>query len=216
MAKENHCAASDALNQHNHRRFHMAVAKKSPVAAKGTDSKEARRKKVLEVLNAARAMELYAISQYMNQHYTLDDMDYGLLAANLKLIGIDEMRHAEMFAERIKELGGEPTATPDGEVKKRQDVRAVFPFDTNLEDDTVDAYNRFLLICRENGDNISANLLETIIVEEQAHLNYFDNVASHIKNLGDSYLSKIAGTPAETGGTTKGFVIGPVTPDATA
>ena len=135
---------------------------------------------------------------------------------NLKLIGIDEMRHAEMFAERIKELGGEPTATPDGEVKKRQDVRAVFPFDTNLEDDTVDAYNRFLLICRENGDNISANLLETIIVEEQAHLNYFDNVASHIKNLGDSYLSKIAGTPAETGGTTKGFVIGPVTPDATA
>ena len=195
----------------------MAVAKKSPVAAKGTASnKEARRKKVLEVLNAARAMELHAISQYMNQHYTLDDMDYGLLAANLKLIAIDEMRHAEMFAERIKELGGEPTATPDGEVKKRQDVRTVFPFDTDLEDDTVDSYNRFLLICRENGDNISANLLETIIVEEQAHLNYFDNVASHIKHLGDSYLSKIAGTPAETGGTTKGFVIAPVTPDATA
>ncbi len=192
----------------------MAVAKKSSAASKGADSKEARRKKVLEVLNTARGMELHAISQYMNQHYNLDDMDYGALAADLKLIAIDEMRHAEMFAERIKELGGEPTTTLAADVKKRQDVRAIFPFDTDLEDDTVDAYNRFLLICRENGDNISANLLEKIIVEEQAHLNHFDNVASHIKNLGDSYLSKIAGTPAETGGPAKGFVAGGADPAA--
>jgi bacterioferritin len=57
-------------------------------------------------------MELQAIHQYMNQHYSLDDMDYGDLAVKVKLIAIDEMRHAEMFAERIKELGGEPTAEP--------------------------------------------------------------------------------------------------------
>jgi bacterioferritin len=31
-------------------------------------SKETRRKKVIEVLNKARAMELQAIYQYMNQH----------------------------------------------------------------------------------------------------------------------------------------------------
>ena len=203
----------------------MAVTNKkaaAPKAAKPTKpsnpggAKEARRKKVLEALNTARGMELYAITQYMNQHYALDDMDYGLLAANMKLIAIDEMRHAEMFAERIKELGGEPTTTAIGDVKKRQDVRVVFPFDANLEDDTVDAYNQFLLICRENGDNISAGLVESIIVEEQAHLTYFDNVAGHIKNLGDNYLSKIAGTSASTGGTTKGFVIAPVAADATA
>jgi bacterioferritin len=41
----------------------------------------------------------------MNQHYNLDDMDYGEMARNIKLIALDEMRHAEMFAERIKELG---------------------------------------------------------------------------------------------------------------
>ncbi len=39
----------------------------------------------------------------MNQHYNLDDMDYGELAAKMKLIGIDKMRHAEAFAERIKD-----------------------------------------------------------------------------------------------------------------
>jgi bacterioferritin len=70
-------------------------------------SKEERRQKVIEVLSKARSMELYAIIQYMNQHYNLDDMDYGELAGKVKLIAIDEMRHAEMFAERIKELGGE-------------------------------------------------------------------------------------------------------------
>ena len=66
--------------------------------------RETRKANVVEALNKARSMELHAIHQYMNQHYNLDDMDYGELAANMKLIAIDEMRHCEMFAERIKEL----------------------------------------------------------------------------------------------------------------
>ncbi|HPR04764.1 MAG TPA: ferritin-like domain-containing protein, partial [Deltaproteobacteria bacterium] len=53
-------------------------------------SRDQRKKKVIEVLNKARSMELHAISQYMNQHYNLDDMDYGDLAAKVKLIAIDE------------------------------------------------------------------------------------------------------------------------------
>ena len=174
-------------------------------------SKDARKKNVIDVLNKARSMELYAIHQYMNQHYNLDDMDYGDLAANVKLIAIDEMRHAEMFAERIKELGGEPTSDLDDKVQKAQKFEAVFPFDARLEDDTIDAYNRFLLVCRENGDSISVKLFETITDEEQAHFNYFDNVSDHIKKLGASYLAQIAGTPADTGPPSKGFVTGPGT-----
>ena len=169
--------------------------------------RQARKEKVIEALNTARSMELYAISQYMNQHYGLDNMDYGELAKNMKLIAIDEMRHAEQFAERVKELGGEPTSALADEVKKGQDVRGIYPFDGKLEDDTIDAYNKFLNICREMGDSVSAKLFETIIDEEQTHFNYFDNVDGHIKSLGDTYLSKIAGTPASTGGFSKGFVM---------
>jgi len=169
--------------------------------------RQARKEKVIEVLNKARGMELHAISQYMNQHYNLDDKDYGELAKNMKLIAIDEMRHAEMFAERIKELGGEPTPTGPGTVQKGQEVKAIFPFDAGLEDETIDNYNQFLIVCRENGDNISVKLFETIIEEEQLHMNYFGNVDDHIQTLGDTYLSKIAGTPASTGGTTKGFAL---------
>lgn len=171
--------------------------------------KTERRQKVIDVLNKARAMELLAIGQYMNQHYNLDDMDYGELAGKVKLIAIDEMRHAEMFAERIKELGGEPVSEPDGRVAKGQKVDEAFSFDANLEDHTIDTYNQFLLVCRENGDSVSMKLFEEIIDEEQVHYNYFDNVNEHISDLGATYLAKIAGTPSSTGLTPKGFAVNP-------
>ena len=169
-------------------------------------SREERREKVIEALNKARSMELQAIHQYMNQHYNLDDMDYGELAAQIKLIAIDEMRHAEMFAERVKELGGEPVTEPIEKVQKGQAVEIIFSFDSELEDDTIDQYNQFLLICRENGDSSSMKIFETIIDEEQAHYNYFDGIKTHIDKLGNTFLAKIAGTPAETGLGTSGFV----------
>ena len=170
-------------------------------------SKQKRRQNVIDVLNKARAMELQAIHQYMNQHYNLDDMDYGELAAKLKLIAIDEMRHAEMFAERVKELGGEPVTGHDGKISKGQKVEEVFPFDAEQEDDAIDAYNQFLLVCRDNGDSISMKIFEDIIDEEQIHFNYFDNVSGHIEKLGDTFLAKIAGTPSSTGLGPSGFAV---------
>ncbi|MGE4506593.1 MAG: ferritin-like domain-containing protein [Desulfovibrionaceae bacterium] len=170
-------------------------------------TKEERRAKVVEVLNKARAMELQSIHQYMNQHYNLDDKDYGELAAKMKLIAIDEMRHAEAFAERVKELGGEPTSELAGPVVKGQEIAAIFPYDANEEDTALDAYNQFLLVCRDNGDSISVKLFEQIIDDEQAHYNYFDSIDEHIKSLGDSYLSRIAGTSSSTGLAPQGFVI---------
>ncbi|WDP92385.1 MAG: bacterioferritin [Desulfobacter sp.] len=171
-------------------------------------TKEQRRKNVIDVLNQARGMELQAISQYMNQHYNLDDMDYGELAAKIKLIAIDEMRHAEMFAERIKELGGEPVTGFEGKVDRGQSVEKIFSFDSILEDDTIDIYNQFALVCRENGDSISVKIFEQIIDEEQSHFNYFDSVQGHIENLGGNYLAKIAGTSSSTGLGKSGFTVG--------
>jgi bacterioferritin len=175
-------------------------------------SRKERKDNVIAVLNKARAMELQAISQYMNQHYNLDNLDYGELAAKVKLIAIDEMRHAEMFAERIKELGGEPTTEPAAAVTKAQQVELIFSFDANLEDNTIDIYNQFLNTCRENGDSTSVKLFEAIIDEEQAHFNYFDNVHDHIESLGATYLAKIAGTPSTTGGPSKGFAMSGAAP----
>jgi bacterioferritin len=171
----------------------------------GKKSREKRKQNVIEVLNKARAMELQAIHQYMNQHYNLDDRDYGEMAGKVKLVAIDEMRHAEMFAERIKELGGEPTTQSAGKVERGQKVDAIFPFDADLEDATIAVYNEFLLVCRENGDSVSMKMFEVIIDEEQVHFNYFDNVREHIEGLGSAYLARVAGTSSATGLQTRGF-----------
>jgi bacterioferritin len=144
----------------------------------------------------------------MNQHYNLDDMDYGELAGKVKLIAIDEMRHAEAFAERVKELGGEPLTEHGAKVQKGQKVQQIFSFDAKLEDNTIDVYNQFPAVCRGNGDSISMKIFETIIDEEQIHYNYFDNVDEHIQDLSDTYLAKIPGTPSSTGLTPKGFAVG--------
>lgn len=86
-------------------------------------TREERRKKAIEVLNQARAMELHAIHHYMNQHYNLDDKDYGELAGKVKLIAIDEEQiHCNYFDNvdgHIADLGdtylakiaGTPSAT---------------------------------------------------------------------------------------------------------
>ena len=170
-------------------------------------SREQKKKKVIEVLNKARALELQAIHQYMNQHYNMDDKDYGELAAKIKLIAIDEMRHAEMFAERIKELGGEPPTELFGKVVRGQDVATVFSFDIKQEDGAIVAYNQFLSVCQENGDSTSVKIFETVIDEEQVHLSYFENISAHIEKLGPAYLAKIAGTPSSTGLQRSGFVV---------
>lgn len=125
--------------------------------------------KIIDVLNTARAMELQAISQYMNQHYSADAQDYGEFARNLKLIAIDEMRHAETFAERITEVGGEPTADPFSRIEKGQRIKDIFGFGATLESETIAKYAEFQRACIENGDPVSAALFEKIMTEENIH-----------------------------------------------
>jgi len=168
-------------------------------------ARERKREEIIGLLNRGREMELQAIVQYMNQHYGLDDMDYGELAGRMKLIAIDEMRHAEMFAERIKELGGEPTTKRAGEIEAGQPVERIYPFDSGLEDDTIDVYNGFLETCVRHGDSVTAKIFERVIAEEQIHLNYFDNIGTHIEKLGATFLSQKAGTSSATGMTILGF-----------
>lgn len=169
-------------------------------------AREERKKKIIDALNSARSMELHAIHQYMVQHYDLDNMDYGDMAMKVKLMTIDEMRHAEMLADRIEELGGQPTSDLAAVVEKGQAVEAAFPFDRELEDGAMTSYNQFIQVARENGDSTTVKLFETINDEEQIHYNYFDNVTDHLSMLGKVYLAQIAGTPSSTGLNTQGFV----------
>lgn len=160
---------------------------------------DANKAKVIEALNTARGMELQAISQYMVQHYILDDLDYGQLCAWQKLIAIDEMRHAEKFAERVEALGGKPNCDKAGPITQPQTVKEIYPFDVTMEANTVAAYDKFAKICRECGDEISAGIFDDIIKDELVHLDYYNQTVSHIDTLGAAFLAKYAATSKHTG-----------------
>ena len=163
------------------------------------DIKDPNVQKVVDALNKARAMELQAIHQYMIQHYIMDDLDYGQLCAFIKLIAIDEMRHAEKFAERIEALGGIPTCEKAGPISQPQTVLEIYPFDVNLESNTISTYDQLAEVCQKCGDNLSAGVFHDIIQQEDIHLSYYKETEEHIKTLGDAFLAKYAATSKHTG-----------------
>jgi bacterioferritin len=150
--------------------------------------------KVIDLLNAARSRELTAITQYMAQHYELEDADFGKLASKIKEIGIQEMKHAEDLAERILFLKGEPTSKPDAGVKKGQEIADMLATDAVLETQAIKMYNEAALTCAEEKDQISKQLFERLLTEEEGHLDIFENLKNHVDKLGAAYLSTLTGS----------------------
>lgn len=150
-------------------------------------------KKVIELLNSARARELTAISQYMAQHYELEDQDFGKLGTKFKEIAIAEMKHAEKLAERILFLKGEPISKPDGTIKKGESIEAMLKTNMGLEEEAIKMYNESSTICAAEKDQISKELFEELLKDEEEHLNYFENVKDHVEKLGAAYLATLAG-----------------------
>ena len=149
--------------------------------------------KVIDLLNEARSREMTAISQYMVQHYELEDSDYGKLASKFKEIAITEMKHAEKLAERILFLKGEPTSKPDASAKKGQPITEMLNTNIGLESQAVKMYNEAAIICAAEKDQISKGLFEELLSDEEGHLDYFENVKDHVDKLGTPYLATLTG-----------------------
>ena len=154
-------------------------------------------KKVIDLLNDARSQELGAILQYMAHHYELEDSDFGKLAKILKDTAIVEMKHAEKLAERILFLGGTPTSQLQPQPKKGQTIPQMLATDEALEAGAVALYNASAVKCAELGDQISKDLFEELLADEEGHLDTFQNIANHLKQMGESYLATLTGGAAE-------------------
>ncbi len=149
--------------------------------------------KVIDLLNKGRARELTAISQYMSQHYELEDTDFGKLASKFKEIAITEMKHAEKLAERILFLHGEPTSKPDALAKKGQQIPQMLTTNMALEAAAMKMYNEAAMVCAAEKDQISKELFEDLLKDEEDHFNYFENTKDHVDKLGAAYLATLAG-----------------------
>ena len=127
----------------------------------------------------------------MAQHYELTNEGVAKVASKLKAIAIQEMKHAELLAERILFLNGEPTYKPDATVKKGEEIAVLLQTDIGLEADAVKTYNDAAVICETEKDQISKQLFESLLADEEEHLDYFQKTLHHIEKLGAAYLTTL-------------------------
>src|ERR1700730_7777350 len=78
-----------------------------------TQSYEGDRDTVLKLLNAALATELVCNLRYRRDHYMAKGIHSESIAAEFLKHANEEQGHADLLAERIVQLGGEPNFSPD-------------------------------------------------------------------------------------------------------
>jgi bacterioferritin len=145
--------------------------------------------KVIETLNALLADELGAINQYMVHSEMCDDWGYGRLHEAIEKRAIDEMRHAEKLIGRILFLDGKPIVSQLSPIAIGADVEAQLRNDLAAELGAVTAYNDGIRLAVEVGDNGTRELLEEILADEEAHIDWLEAQLAQIEQMGiQNYL----------------------------
>ncbi len=147
------------------------------------------KEKSIELLNAAVADELNAVHQYMYFHFHCDDQGYDLLANLFKKTAIEEMVHVEQLAERILFLKGDVEMKAPNDVKKIHEVNEMLKLATEMEESSADAYNKWAFECSQNADSVSKKLFESLVEDEERHLDQYDNEMENLKKFGQDYLA---------------------------
>lgn len=146
-------------------------------------------KKSIPLLNKALQEEVRALQQYMYFHFHCDNRGYDLLSKLFRQISIQEMIHAEKFAERILFLKGEVELKASKDVEKITDVSKMLEMALALEEEAVEMYNNFAKQCGENGDSVTKTLFENVIMEEENHVDQFDTECDNLRDFGNNYLA---------------------------
>ncbi|NIO17816.1 MAG: bacterioferritin [Deltaproteobacteria bacterium] len=147
-------------------------------------------KKLIATLNDLLSDELTAISQYFLHAELCDNWGYAKIYAKTKERSIAEMKHAEKLIERILFLDGMPVMDKLKKMFIGQDVKSQFQNDLSAELGAVKAYNSGILQAAEAGDNGTKVLLESILSDEEEHVDWLEMQLDQIKQIGlENYLA---------------------------
>jgi bacterioferritin len=147
--------------------------------------------KVVEKLNLLLADELTAISQYMVQAEMCANWGYKELADAIEKRAIDEMKHAEKHIGRILFLEGMPVVSELNKIHIGETVEAHHKNDWEAENGAIQAYNEGIRLTVEVGDNGTREMLESILKDEEAHIDWIEAQLEQIKQMSlQVYLSE--------------------------
>ncbi|WP_055556268.1 bacterioferritin [Streptomyces sp. NBRC 110028] len=140
---------------------------------------------VLEFLNEQLTGELTAINQYFLHSKMQDNNGWTRLAAYTRSESFDEMKHAEMLTDRILLLDGLPNYQRLFHVRVGQTVTEMFEADRQVEVEAIDRLKRGIELMRSKSDITSANIFESILADEEEHIDYLDTQLELIEKLGE-------------------------------
>ena len=145
--------------------------------------------KIIAALNARLADELTAINQYMVHSEMCANWGYEQLHKAIEKRAVEEMKHAEALIERILFLEGLPVVSVLNEIRIGSEVEAQHRNDLAAEHTAVKAYNQDIRLATELGDNGTRELLESILKEEEQHVDWLEAQLDQIQQMGkQNYL----------------------------
>ena len=151
---------------------------------------------VLEFLNEQLTAELTAINQYFLHAKMQESNGWPKLAQQTRHESFDEMNHAETLTDRILLLDGLPNYQRLFHVRVGQSVTEMFQADREVEIEAVDRLRRGIEVMRAKGDVTSANIFESILADEEHHIDYLDTQLELIEKLGEPlYIAQVIEQP---------------------
>ena len=154
--------------------------------------------RVIEFLNEQLTAELTAINQYFLHSKMQENFGWVKLARHTRHESIDEMRHAEILADRILFLDALPNFQRLFPLRIGQKITQMFESDMVVETEAVDRLRRGIEYMRSIGDVTSANIFEDILKDEEDHIDYLETQLGLVGQLGDQlYLAQLVEQPSD-------------------
>jgi bacterioferritin len=145
--------------------------------------------KVIEHLNTRLAEELTAVNQYMVHAEMCDNWKYKRLDETIQKRAIAEMKHAEKLIARILFLEGRPIVSNLNQLHIGAEVPKMHEYDHGAEVVAIRGYNETIRLAVEVGDNGTRELLQSILREEEDHIDWIEAQLDQIKQMGvQNYL----------------------------
>jgi bacterioferritin len=147
--------------------------------------------KVIDILNEVLTNELTGINQYFLHAHMLENWGYERLYKKVRKESIDEMKHAELLMERILYLDGLPNVQRIGKITIGETPEEQLRLDLALEKRAVDYLNLNIPVCRLEGDEGTADMLEDILESEEEHVDWLEAQLTLIEQVGaPNYLTQ--------------------------
>lgn len=145
--------------------------------------------KIIERLNALLADELTAVNQYIVQSEMCANWGYKRLHEAIEKRAIEEMKHAEKLIARILFLEGLPIVSSLNKINIGAQVQDHHANDWAAEEGAIKAYNDGIRLAVEIGDNGTRELFESILTDEEDHIDWIEAQLDQIKQMGiQNYL----------------------------